>query len=108
MNYVLNEQHEAVKEPDISRWAEWFESADRTVARDSVGPTVISTVFLGIDYGFGLGRPLLFETMIFGSSLFDSCWRYSTWDEAVAGHARAFAWATKASNGLAQEQGVQQ
>ena len=47
----------------------------------------ISTVFLGIDHQFGDGPPLLFETMVFGGSLDQEQRYYTTWDEAVAGHA---------------------
>ena len=46
----------------------------------------ISTVFLAIDHGLWLPEPVLFETMIFGGELDGLQWRYSTWDEAIAGH----------------------
>ncbi len=49
-------------------------------------PVYISTVFLAIDHSFGDGPPLLFETMVFGGELDQSQERYSTWDEAEAGH----------------------
>lgn len=47
----------------------------------------VSTVFLGLDHRFGPGAPLTFETMVFGGSLDQEQERYSTWDEAEAGHA---------------------
>ena len=58
----------------------------------------VSTVFLAIDHNFsGKGSPLLFETMIFGSTFFRNSneyqIRYSTWDEAKAGHERAVKYA---------------
>jgi hypothetical protein len=85
-SYILN-GHKPVKCDDLMRWARWFETADRHVrdtARDDVR---VSTVFLGLDHGWD-GRPMLFETMLFvnGSSI--DCERYSTWDEAEAGHER--------------------
>jgi hypothetical protein len=49
----------------------------------------VSTVWLGLDYTFGMGPyPLIFETMVFG----DSSWsgyavRYPTEGAARAGHA---------------------
>ena len=46
----------------------------------------VSTVFLGIDHNFGEGKPLLFETMVFGGKLDEETERYSTWEEAVEGH----------------------
>jgi len=60
----------------------------KRVAEDHIGPYHISTVFLGIDHGFGEGPPLLFETMVFArGSLSDlEMERYSTWNQAVAGH----------------------
>ena len=76
--------HAAVPEPDTLRWARWFETADRTVARTEIAPAIlVSTVFLGIDDGH-LG---LFETMVFGGSLEDFfSERYPTWDAAERGH----------------------
>lgn len=46
----------------------------------------VSTVFLGLDHAWGDGPPMLFETMVFGGSNDEYCERYSTWDEAEAGH----------------------
>ena len=43
-------------------------------------------VFLGLDHSFGSGPPLLFETMVFGGPLDEEMDRYTTWDEAEAGH----------------------
>lgn len=95
MMYILD-GHAPVPEPDANKWGRWFETADRKVALDHVGFVDVSTVFLGLNHGFHGGVPLLFETMIFGGPLADSCWRYATWDEAVAGHERALAMAMQA------------
>jgi len=76
-----------VPEPDIIAWGHWFATADRHVrdtARDDVR---VSTVFLGLDQGFG-GRPKLFETMLFVNGAEAGVEHYCTWDEAEAGHAR--------------------
>lgn len=75
-----------VPEPDLMKWADWFEKANRRVARTDTKNGQISTVFLGVDHSFGDGPPLLFETLVFGGTLNDEQERYSTWDEAVAGH----------------------
>ena len=31
-------------------------------------------------------EPLLFETMVFGGTMNQAQWRYSTWEQAEAGH----------------------
>jgi hypothetical protein len=66
---------------------------DRHVAIDDVGPYWISTVFLGLDHRFGdEGPPLVFETMVFkGSWSGIDMARYSTYEEAEAGHAEMVA-----------------
>lgn len=73
---------------DLMTWARWFESAreDRVVAKTDVNHVCVSTVFLGLDHAFGEGPPQLFETLVFGGPLADEMERYSTWDEAEAGH----------------------
>jgi len=77
-----------VPEPDLLKWSEWFKSADRRVAQTVVGDSMVSTVFIGLDHSFSLkGPPVLFETLVFGGPLADEMDRYSTWDEAEAGHA---------------------
>ncbi len=75
-----------VAEPDLLAWAGWFETAERHVAKDQLGDVKVSTVFLGVDHSFGHGPPLLFETMVFGGSLDQEMNRYSTWEQAEAGH----------------------
>jgi hypothetical protein len=66
-------------------WAACLEE-DRSIARHKFDGIVISTVFLGLDHSFGNGPPLIFETMVFGGIHDGECTRYSTWDQAVAGH----------------------
>jgi hypothetical protein len=84
MYYVL-EGHET-RQVDPETWAVALSKTDRHVADEMVGDVRISTVFLGIDHNFGGGIPLLFETMVFGGELDQSQDRYSTWNEAEAGH----------------------
>lgn len=72
-------------------WGRWFEKADRQVAHTKSGDVTVSTVFLGLDHAYGDSTPILFETMIFGGEHNEDQWRYATWDEAVAGHAKACA-----------------
>lgn len=73
---------------DFMRWARSFEISNRRVAEMQLGETYVSTVFLGTDHSFGDGPPMLFETMIFGGKHDGYCERYSTWEQAEAGHAR--------------------
>jgi hypothetical protein len=82
-----------VREPDLIKWAKWFETSreERIVLKNKIlkGTVEVSTVFLGLDHSFGRGRPLIYETMIFGGKYDDYQDRYSTKEEAVAGHAQA-------------------
>jgi hypothetical protein len=88
--YVLDKDGKTPVAAGILEWNGWFQTADRRVAETQVSPEVkVSTVFLGINHQFRLGRPLLFETMIFGGPRDGSQWRYMTWKEAVAGHTLA-------------------
>lgn len=81
---------------ELFEWAGWFETHDRHVDETHVGAARVSTVFLGLDHRFGTsGPPLLFETMIFGGPHDGYQQRYSTWDEAQAGHAAAVALASE-------------
>lgn len=87
MEYILK-GHKPVLEPDLMKWARWYQSADRHVrdtARDDVR---VSTVFLGLDHSHGHGPPVLYETMLFVNGAEEGCERYCTWDEAEAGHRR--------------------
>ena len=61
---------------DLKTWAQWLNRSDavRQIAADLLPSGVhVSTVFLGLDYSFGMphpvtgdSRPILWETMIFG------------------------------------------
>jgi len=92
--------HTPIHEPDVLVWAGWLEMtaelpSERSVGYEQVGDRVVSTAFLGMAMGIsGMWGtpPLLFETAIFtlageGLAAVDLAGRYSTWDEAAAGHA---------------------
>jgi hypothetical protein len=75
---------------DVNAWNEFFENKDaRPVAETRTCGVCVSTVFLGLDHGFGDGPPQIFQTIIFGGRYDQYSWRYATWDEAEAGHAEA-------------------
>ncbi len=89
--YILEGKKPKLVE-DMVEWGIWFESAKRHVAETTLPNGVsVSTVFLGLDHSFGDGEPILFETMIFGGKHGDYQERYSTWEEAEAGHKKALA-----------------
>ncbi|MEX2492188.1 MAG: hypothetical protein WD425_10550 [Nitrospirales bacterium] len=83
--YILRNQ-EVVLASGAKEFGEWVETADRVVSHTQVADIEVSTVFLGIDHQFFAGPPLLFETMVFGGDLDQTCRRCSTWDEAEAQH----------------------
>ena len=84
--YVLDKNNNVIPEPNLIRWATWLESADRKIARETIGDSDISTVFLGIDHSFGVGDPLLFETMVFGGQFDDEQERCGTMAGAIKMH----------------------
>lgn len=82
-------------------WGSWFGGTDRRVEFTDLGFCSVSTVFLGLDHRLvGEGPPLLFETMTFAAPVKGETFpeeldgmtnRYTTWDEAEAGHAQMVA-----------------
>lgn len=83
--YILD-GHTPVPCDDFAVLGRMYRDQDRHVALTELdGGITVSTVFLGIDHQWGNGPPLLFETMVFGTDD-DMTERYSTWDEAQAGH----------------------
>ena len=76
------------QEPEVA-WGKDFSNTERrTIHRtDLPWGGLVSTVWLGIDYSFGLGPPLIYETMVFDAT-FDAfdLQRYSDRHEAAKGH----------------------
>lgn len=99
--YVLDANHQVMPVYDLMEWARFVETdGARRVAETRLNGLRVSTVFLGLDHSWS-GKPLFFETMIFRDGAnpppainferikdwaHDYQMRYSTWDEAVAGH----------------------
>lgn len=91
MDHWVLDGHDAVP-ATLEEWSHWFGKVknERVVRQDTLtGNVRVSTVFLGIDHGWGVS-PLIFETMVFTDDK-DDHWeqytrRYATWDEAEAGH----------------------
>lgn len=83
--YILDSDGNPVKEPNLLKWAEWYETADRDVAKDTIGDVVVSTYFLGLDFSLGVGPLQLYETTVCGAENDSGC-RYENRVEALAGH----------------------
>lgn len=78
-----------IREPDLLKWAQWFETADRHVAEDTCREVRVSTVFLGLNHRLiGSGPPILWETLIVGGERDGDMERYTSYEDAVEGHAR--------------------
>jgi hypothetical protein len=88
--YILNANGNPVREPDLIKWAKWFDKADLTVGRKYVGTVFVSTVFTALDYKFTeTGPPILWETMVFGGKFDQYQDRCSgSREQAEAMHAR--------------------
>jgi hypothetical protein len=75
-----------VVEADSPWHFEFMTLDERRVARTELDGADVSTVFLGLDHGYGGGPPLVFETLVFGGPMDGECHRYSTWEQAEVGH----------------------
>jgi hypothetical protein len=64
-----------------------YKKVARTELGFSNGTVCVSTVWIMLDHNFFGGKPLIFETMVFGGRLDQFQLRYSTEAEALAGHA---------------------
>jgi len=85
-HYIL--ENGKPKDVPLMEWGRWMETGNRRIGKTKIGDVEVSTVFLGLDHGFG-GKTLLFETMIFGGKYDEWCERYETMEEAKKGHAKA-------------------
>jgi hypothetical protein len=91
--YYLDENGEPQRTDNPVLLEAMIRDSRRVVARDTVDPFVISTVFLIYDHNWDrYGRPVLWETMVFGPRDDElECERYTSREEALAGHARLVA-----------------
>jgi hypothetical protein len=88
--WILREgSDEPIQVTSAQEWARWFEDVSlRRVGDDTIGDARVSTVFLGVDYSFDGGPPVLWETVVFGGEHDDYGERYTSAADARAGHAR--------------------
>jgi hypothetical protein len=89
--YIL--KGKKVVSTDLVTWAKWFgEPTKHRVVKQTTlkNGRWVSTVFLGLDHSFGMGKkPILFETMVFPDrkDLADlDMAKCSTWKEAETQH----------------------
>lgn len=88
--FILDEQGNPKEASGLEEWVQWMERENPQVAIDHIGDVKVSTIFLGIDHGFGFTPdrpPTLWETMVFGGPLDMYQRRYTSLDAAKAGHA---------------------
>ena len=96
-NPITIEQWGELRETDVEPDGSYGPRSYLRVGEDEVGEARVSTVWLGMDHGFGYKpdgrdyRPVIFETMIFGGKYDDYMMRYCTEAEAIKGHAEAVA-----------------
>jgi len=69
----------------VREWGLLFEVADRQVALTELGHTTVDTVWMGMTRYFDeTGRPLVYETLVWGKTSATHLW--ATRGEALAGH----------------------
>lgn len=94
---------------DTLEWARLFElRGDGTgwwiIGQEERGDVKVSTVWIGLDHSFGFGPPLIFESMVFGGDFDGEMARYSTREEAMAGHQRLCLFVFDTVDGTAVEE----
>ena len=95
--YILDNNNKPIP-ASITEAADWLEESSdrRTVKRDEIGDILVSTVFLGLDHSWTPGgKPVLWETMIFGGEHNQYQERYTSYKDALEGHKKALTLITK-------------
>ena len=104
--YILDNNHKPVHKPVLEA-AKWMEDNPnrKTVGYDELtdlnGDEVrVSTVFLALDHCWNGGKPILWETMIFGGEN-DQAYqeRYASYEQAIEGHQKAINFIKKGNYG---------
>lgn len=96
LGYFILKGREIIKEPNLLKWGARFELSNRIIKQEYIYcfqfswkfivKVLVSTVFLGLDHNWNDGKPILFETMIFGGKHDQEQRRYCTYEEAEQGH----------------------
>jgi len=89
--FMLDQNRTPILVEDIIQWGRFLEQ-DRRVDLTIINGASISTVFLGLDHGYGDHiHPVLYETMVFSRNEDEPCWRYTSEEEARIGHLKVVA-----------------
>jgi len=90
MWYKLDKENNPVpcEAVEFSEW-EKDNMNQKILKQDHFDDVMVSTVFLGLDHGFGSKGPVLWETMIFGGQHDQYMERYDSYEKACIGHQRA-------------------
>lgn len=111
--YILDEAGDPVGPVDMVTFVNWRASVTSPLGESGVTPllrvafnrlddgTIVSTVFLGLDHGFGRrdSPPILYETMVFDPSAnVAGCWRDCNRHAALATHDRVLAGTKERAN----------
>ena len=97
MWYTLDEYLQ-IRRATLEEWGTFFNDIEqRRIAHTQVSPRIsVSTVFLGLDHRCGsAGKPILFESLVFGGKHNEEMLRYTSFDDAVKGHNELVAMALK-------------
>ena len=87
--YYILQNGRVIEEPDHAKWAEWYNgfAAGRCIAHTELAHGTVSTVFLALNMALSkTDPPMLFETRVKDGWLANEWQRYSTVEEAKAGH----------------------
>lgn len=60
----------------------------KRLRQDEHDGVLVSTIWLAMDHSFGYGEPIHWETMVFGGEMDGYQERYTSEEEALAGHER--------------------
>ena len=85
MSHYFNKQGKAISERKFFTLLK-DESYRRINLTLLPGGRSVSTIWLGINHQFGSGAPIIFETLYQGDTVGEETKRYSTLEEAIAGH----------------------
>lgn len=90
--YILGEDGQTPIQATVEQAALWLSTNHhkKIVEQTKIGSVQVSTVFLGLDHNMSLapGKPVLWETMIFGDGD-EYQQRYTSYKDAKLGHKRA-------------------
>jgi hypothetical protein len=83
------------REATREEWEAWIEEKDwvangRRIARDEIPGGFVSTDMLWADHDFSFDKnhaPILWETMVYRNGQWGDCRRYTSREDAIAGHA---------------------